>query len=115
MSGSSTSSTAKFDSVSVGTFFRVGKAMFNLVGCMVVGAIFGLFYAWHRTAPSFEHSVGVLNELQREESARRRGLAHVWSYRIGIILFGALVGAVLGLLPLMAGYLLFLLAHQSPA
>ena len=89
--------------------------MFNLIGCMVVGAIFGFFYAWHRTAPGFEHSVGVLNELQREESARRRGLAHVWSYRIGISLFGALVGAVLGLLPLMAGYLLFLLARQSPA
>jgi hypothetical protein len=88
--------------------------MFNVVGWMVIGAILGFFYAWQRTAPSFEHSVGVLNELQRDGSARRRGLAHVWTYRIGISLVGALVGAVLGLLGLMAGYLLFLLAHQSP-
>jgi hypothetical protein len=89
--------------------------MFNLVGWMVTGAILGFFYAWHRTAPSFEHLVGVLIELQREEGARRRGLAYVWSYRIGISLFGALVGAALGLLALTAGYLLFLLAHHSPA
>jgi hypothetical protein len=84
--------------------------MFNLVGWMVIGAVLGFFYAWHRTAPDFEHSAAVLNEIQPERNARRRGLAHVRRYCIGVCMFGALAGAVLGLLTWTAGHLLFLLA-----
>ena len=83
--------------------------MLGLVGWMVIGAALGFFYAWRRTAPGFAHSAAILGELQTEDGARRRGLAHARGRRIGACLSAASAGAVLGLLTWMAGHLLFLL------
>jgi hypothetical protein len=84
--------------------------MLGLVGWMVIGAALGFIYAWRRTAPGFAHSAAILDELQTEDSARRRGLAHARGRRIGSCLSAASAGAVLGLLTWMAGRLLILSA-----